>query len=61
MFVVEYEGKPIEQRFATTKRAFEEGGMFCQALPMERDEAESLVEEQGYGRLRELTLEVGLR
>ena len=61
MYVIECEGKQFNDRFVMQKRLdpsydfFEwPRGLFEEAIVLTKEEAESIIENQGFGRLREL-------
>ena len=61
MYVIECGGKQFDDRFVMQKRLdssydfFEwPRGRFEEAIVLTKEEAESIIEDQGFGRLREL-------
>ena len=61
MYVIECEGKQFDDRFVMQKRLdssydfFEwPRGRFEEAIVLTKEEAESIIADQGFGRLREL-------
>ena len=61
MYVIECEGKEWDDRFVMQKRVDESynffewpRGRFEQAITLTKEKAESIIEDQGFGSLREL-------
>ena len=60
MYVIECEGKERDDRFVIKKNC----GVFCewprgrfdQAITLTKEEAESIIEDQGFGEVRRLNL-----